>query len=85
MDFDNPKVYGDTFISDGLVFVDADGVSVFGVFVLSLFFLVGVQVLVAFNSIGDYFIPQAPTVFYLQILLFRGTYCLLFCNLLNVN
>ena len=24
MDFDNPKVYGDTFISDGLVYVGRD-------------------------------------------------------------
>ena len=45
---------------------------------LSFLFSGGVQVLVAFDSIFDYFIPQAPTVFYLQILLFRGTYCLLF-------
>ena len=45
---------------------------------LSFIFPGGVQVLVAFDSIFDYFIPQAPTVFYLQILLFRGTYCLLF-------
>ena len=44
---------------------------------LSFLFSEAVQILVTFNSIGDYFIPQALTVFYLQILLFRGTYCLL--------
>ena len=40
---------------------------------LSFLFSGGVQVLATFNSIDDYFIPQALTVFYLQILLFRGT------------